>query len=246
MKETLLLLFSIFSLFSQAQITRIDTVSTTEVNLKPSQFKSQRLYLYTVGVKAFSFEEFPKILNQTNSSDYISTIANGIFLKLNDNQISYRIAANYFSKDLSFKNECDECEEANGKMKDFSTRIGFEKNFVYGVLQPYLAFDLGYRRNSFNGEVKNGSIPGYTTPYDVSTLKNGFLMSPNFGLKLNIVSHFSLAIETGIGILHSYEKQEKTYRDMNRTRTFTDYKKWEFLLKPVSMIGLQYNFGLAY
>ena len=71
-------------------------------------------------------------------------------------------------------------------------------------------------------------------------------MSPNFGLKVNIVSHFSLALETGIGVLYSYEKQEKTYRDMNRTRTFNDYKKWEFLLKPVSMIGLQYNFGLGY
>lgn len=246
MKETLLFLFSILSLSLQAQITRIDTVNTSDINLKPSQFKSQKLFIYSIGIKAFSIEEFPKILNQVNASDFITTAVSGIFVKLNDNQISYRLSGNYFSKDLSFKNECEECEEANGKMKDFSTRIGFEKNFVYGTLQPYLAFDVGYRRNSFKGEVKNGSIPNYTNPYYVTSLKNGFVMSPNFGLKLNPVNHITLAIETGIGLMYSYEKQERTYHDANRTRTFSDYQKWEFLLKPVSMFSIQYNFGLSY
>lgn len=246
MKKTLLVLFSVFSLSLQAQIIRIDTVDNSNINLRPSQFTNQRLYMYTVGIKALSVEEFPKILNQVNSNNFVTTKLSGVFIKLNDNQISFRLGANFFSEDISFKNECEECEEANGTMKDFSAKIGFEKNFIYGMLQPYLAFDIGYRRNSFNGDVKNASAIHYTNPYTANSLKNGFLMSPNFGLKFSPVSHFTLAVETGITLLYSYEKQEKTYQDNNRTRTFSDYQKWEFLLKPLSSVSLQYNFGLTY
>ena len=246
MKKILLALLSVLSLSSQAQIIRIDTVNNSNINIKPSQFKNRRLYMYTFGVKALSLEEFPKILNQVNSNDYVTTKMSGVFVKLNDNQISYRLGANFHTEDISFKNECEECEEANGTVKDFSAKIGFEKNFIYGMVQPYLAFDIGYRRNSFSGDVKNASAIHYTNPYQVNSLKNGFLMSPNFGFKFNPVGHFTFAVETGIALLYSYEKQEKTYQDVNRTRTFSDYQKWEFLLKPLSQVSLQYNFGLAY
>ncbi|MFD2164367.1 hypothetical protein ACFSJU_18315 [Paradesertivirga mongoliensis] len=235
-----------FSITAAAQITRIDTVTATDVNLKPSQFRTQRLYMYTIGLKVYSLEEFPKILNQTNPNDLQNTVLNGLFVKLNDNQISYRLSANYYRKNISFKNECEDCEEANGRLKDFSTRIGFEKNFIYGAVQPYLAFDIGYRRNSFKGDVKNASSLDYTNPYEVSTLKNGFSMSPNFGLKVSPISHITIAVETGITLLYSYEKQERVYNDAGRTRTFSQFNKWEFLLRPVSMLSLQYNFGFTY
>ena len=245
-KKLLLLGFCAVSFSVNAQIRRIDTIATEDINLKPLQSTGQRIYMYTIAFKAFSLEEFPKILNQVNSDEYLSSFGSGLLLKLNDNQISYRIAGNFYSKDITFKNECEECEEANGQMKDFSTRIGFEKNFVYGAVQPYLAFDVGYRRNSFEGEVKNATALNYTNPYTVNTLKNGLLMSPNLGFKINPVSHFTLALEAGMGLLYSYEKQERVYQDMNRTRTFNEFRKWEFLLRPVSMVSLQYNFGLVY
>jgi hypothetical protein len=245
-KEFLLALFIILSISAQAQIKRIDTVDTRNINLATSQFKTQRLFLYTIGVKAYSLEEFPKILNQVKANDLVPTFMNGVFLKLNDNQISYRLGATSYSKDITFKNECEECEEAKGKLKDFSTRIGFEKNFIYGAFQPYLALDLGYRRNSFEGEVKNASTLNYTNPYDVNTLKNGFLISPNFGLKLSPVDNITIALETGIGLLYSYEKQERTAQDMSRKREESKFNKWEFLLSPVSMLSLQYNFGQTY
>ena len=245
-KEILLAFLIITSLTAQAQIRRIDTIDTKDINLRPSQFKSQRLFLYTIGVKAYGLEEFPKLLNQVKSNDLVPTSMNGVILKLNDNQISYRLSATFYSKDITFKNECEECEEAKGKLKDFSTRIGFEKNFVYGTFQPYLALDLGYRRNSFDGEVKNAGTLNYTNPYNVNTLKNGFLISPNFGLKVTPIDHITIALETGIGLLYSYEKQERITQDMSRTRSFSKFNKWEFLLSPVSMLSLQFNFGLVY
>ncbi|MEJ6980303.1 hypothetical protein WG906_07570 [Pedobacter sp. P351] len=246
MKKSLLILFSVVSLSLQAQITRIDTVNTSNIKLNTSQFKNPRLFMYTIGIKAYSLEEFPKVLNQVNSNDYTTTKMSGIFVKLNDNQISYRISGNFYSDDISFKNECEECEEAQGKLKDFSAKIGFEKNFIYGMIQPYLAFDLGYRRNAFDGKVQNASTINYTNPYEINSLKNGLIMSPNFGLKFNPVNHLTLAIETGIGLLYSYEKQERIYQDANRTRTFSEFRKWEFLLNPVSMFSVQYNFGVTY
>jgi hypothetical protein len=202
--------------------------------------------MYTIGLKAFSLEEFPLVLNRIDENKYFRTYFNGIFVKLNDNQISYRLGVSKYADNITFKNECADCEEAKGKLKDFSTRIGFEKNFIYGTIQPYFAFDIGYRRNSFDGDIKNASTVNYTNPYHVSALKNGFLLSPNFGVKVSPSSHITVAIETGMGLLYSYEKQERVYYDANRTRTFNQYKKWDFLLKPVSMLSLQYNFGLMY
>ena len=235
-----------FAFTTQAQIRRIDTVDVSNIKLTSSQSSSQQLFMYSIGVKAFSIEEFPKILNQTNSDRLVNTYMSGVFLKINDNQISYRLSANFYKKDMSFNNECEECERANGKLKDFSTKIGFEKNFVYGIVQPYLAFDLGYRRYGFKGDVKNGTTANYSNPYQVTTLKNGFLMSPGFGVKLNLISHFTLAVETGVGLLYSYEKQERVYNDPDPRRTFDSFKKWEFLLKPVSMATIQYNFGQTF
>lgn len=245
-KNILLILFISLTLTIKAQVTKIDTVNIQSLRSNTYQFKSHPLYLYTIGLKAFSIEEFPKILNQINSDDFTTTFMNGVLLKINDNQISYRLVGNYYSKNITFKNECEECEEANGKLKDFSATIGFEKNFIYGIIQPYFAFDVGYRRSSFNGEVKNATALNYTDPYAVTTLKNGFLLSPNFGLKVNLLTPLTLVAETGIGFLYNYEKQEKVYRNLSRPPTFQEYKKWEFLLKPVSMLSLQYNLGLTY
>ncbi|HEY0053940.1 MAG TPA: hypothetical protein VGB63_01175 [Pedobacter sp.] len=245
-KKILLLILITVSTTIQAQIRRIDTVTTSNINLKTTQSPGQQQYLYSIGVKAFSIEEFPKILNQINSDMVLNTYMSGVILKVNDNQISYRLSANFFKKDMSFDNECEGCEQANGNLKDFSTKIGFEKNFIYGVVQPYLAFDLGYRRTGFKGDVKSPTIASNTNPYKVTTLKNGFLMSPGFGVKLNLINHLTLSVETGVGLLYSYEKQEKDFENKDLPRTSNSYNKWEFLLKPVSMATIQYNFGSTF
>jgi len=71
-------------------------------------------------------------------------------------------------------------------------------------------------------------------------------MSPNFGLKINVISHITISAETGLDLLYSYEKQEKVYQDASRNRTFNEYKKWEFVLKPLTMLSIQYNFGPSF
>ena len=244
MRKALSIFFLLIALVAEAQITRVDSVYTYRKS-KMNRYQNRNLYSYTLGLKVFSIEEFPKILNQTNTEDFRKTYWNGLVAKFNDNQISYRLSASFFSEDISFENECKDCQQAKGHLTDNAVRAGFEKSFVYADIQPYFAGDIGFRRNNFKGRVDPmGS--NTSTPFDVATLKNGLSMSPSFGIKFNIIDHFTLAVESSIDLLYSYEKQEKTYYDAGRSATFNQYRKWEFLLKPVSRFSLQYNFGLSY
>ncbi|WP_207427372.1 hypothetical protein [Pedobacter sp. SYSU D00535] len=239
-----LFLFLLLSILAQAQIVRIDTV------YRPSKAKrltisTQPLYSYTIGLKAFSLEEFPKILNQTNPEEFRKRYFNGLILKYNDNQVSYRISGNYSFFDTSFDNECAGCQEATGKVEDNNLRVGFERNFVYGLVQPYFGTDIGYRRNTFKGQVTSKD-PANFESYEVRSLKNGFAFAPLLGIKFNVINHFTLAAETSFSFLYSYEKQNRTTSGADRSPSFNDYRKWEFLFRPVNMLSLQYNFGLNY
>jgi len=238
--------------FTKAQIAVKDSSSLRNTPRKANltKYRSLNQYLYTIAVNAFSIEEFPKILNQQNAEDYKKIYASGMMLKFNDNQISYRISGNFYTDNISFDNECAECKKLNGKLSDNSIRVGFEKNFQYSTIQPYFGFDLGFRRNIFKGSAKDGNSSDNTVyaPYDVKTQKNGITLTPLFGIKINPVNHLTLAIESSIDLLYSYEKQEKMYNGANMSHipTFADFKKWEFLFKPIGMLSLQYNFGIAY
>ena len=97
----------------------------------------------------YGIEEFPKVLNQEGSNEYMRPFLSGLIFKYNDNQISYRLSGSFYSDDITFKNQCAQCEEANGKLSDNSLKLGFEKTFIYANLQPYFGFDAGFRRNTF-------------------------------------------------------------------------------------------------
>ncbi|WP_131537333.1 hypothetical protein [Pedobacter nototheniae] len=221
MKRTLLSLFiSLITLSSFAQSTSAD-------------------YNYSVGLRVFSLMQLPKILNQTNTQDYTNAYANGLLLKFNDNQISYRISASYFRNNVKFDNTCATCEIGSGKSTDYSFKIGFEKNFNYSRIQPYFAFDLGYRSNRFTGTVspKNAAINSVNQTADAT--KNGLVLSPAIGLKVNVVSQLNVFVESNLDFYYSYEKQDIT--DPNgAARTVNTYRKWEFLLNPISA-GIQFN-----
>ena len=75
-------------------------------------------------------------------------------------------------------------------------------------------------------------------PYNVDADKNGFVVAPLLGLKLNPVKNISIFAETSLDFYYSYERQETIQQDANNTRTFAKYNKWEFLLNPIS-IGVQ-------
>lgn len=195
-------------------------------------------YNYSIGVRGYSLMQFPKILHQTNSQDYVDTYLNGVIIKFNDNQISYRINANYFRKDIRFTNQCENCEIAEGKVTDYSFKIGFEKSINYAKIQPYFGTDIGFRANQYTGEIRTNNTLSTQMPYNVDADKNGFVVAPLLGLKLNPVKNISIFAETSLDFYYSYERQETIQQDANNTRTFAKYNKWEFLLNPVS-VGIQ-------
>ncbi|WP_423147971.1 hypothetical protein [Rubrolithibacter danxiaensis] len=247
MKKSVLLIILLCTIIFElkAQIVRIDTLKAPDLSAwKNNSYQRNRSYNYSVAVKVLGIEQFPKILNQVNTDNFIKTPFSGLIFKINDNQISYRFSGNFYRKDYSFKNNCAECEIAAGKLTDFSLKMGFEKAISYSTIQPYYGFDLGYRRTKFTGDVTNASSVGTTTPYDVNTSKNGAMLTPLIGVKFNLVDHLTIGFEGSMDILYDYERQDKTTQDVNRTRSLNKTTNWEFLLKPLSMLSVQYNFGL--
>lgn len=196
-------------------------------------------YNYSIGVKGFSMMQLPKILQQNNADDYINIWANGGIIRLNDNQMAFRISGHYFyKKDFTFKNQCDNCESATGNVGDYAIKLGFEKNFNYSIIQPYFAVDFGYRSNHFKGDIKPVNTASLNLPYSVVASKNGGTLTPVLGLKINISRQISIFAESSIDFYYAYERQETILNDAANTRTFAKYTKLESLLNPVSA-GLQ-------
>lgn len=200
-------------------------------------------YNYSIGVRGFTIMQMPKIMNQTNDEWYNNTYFNGAMIKFNDNQISYRISGNYLRNSLKFYNNCESCEEADGHVTDYAFKIGFEKNFNYSRIQPYFAFDIGFRSNSFNGTTANINPQSNSDmTYKADATKNGFIASPVIGIKLNPINELSFFVESSLDFFFSYERQELVAQDATNTRFFNRYNKSEFLLNPVS-IGVQLHLG---
>jgi hypothetical protein len=197
-------------------------------------------YNYSIGIKAFSLVQLPKILNQTNSQDYSKVFYNGAVAKFNDNQISYRLIGNYFRKSMTFANQCESCEIADGKVTNYSFTIGFEKNFNYAKIQPYFGADMGFLASRYTGEIKTVNPKSSSMPYNVDTDKNGFVISPILGIKVNPINNLSIFAETAMMFYYSYERQETIQQDALNTRSFVKYNKWEYLLSPIT-IGAQVN-----
>lgn len=196
-------------------------------------------YNYSLGVKGYSLMQLPKILQQTNTDDYTSMWLNGGIIKINDNQMAFRISGHYYSnKDFKFNNQCDNCENATGNLNDYSIKLGFEKNFNYSIVQPYFGADFGFRSNNFKGDIARFNTASLNSPYTTVASKNGGTLTPILGLKINVAKQVSIFAESSIDFYYSYERQETVQNDANSTRTFAKYSKFESLLNPVS-VGLQ-------
>ncbi|RZL07564.1 MAG: hypothetical protein EOO89_22880 [Pedobacter sp.] len=199
-------------------------------------------YEYSVGLRVYSSMQTPKILNQVNSQDYSTKYANSIFIKFNDNQLSYRIIGGYYSKQLTFSNQCEGCQTASGKDSDYFLKIGFEKSFNYSRIQPYLGFDIGYRSNAFTGVVMNNQ-PGSTAPnYNVEINKNGLLLSPLLGIKVNVVNGLTFFAEGTLDFYYAYERRETVDQVAGSPTVNNRFTRLEYLLNPVAL-GVQFNFG---
>ena len=207
-------------------------------------------YNYTVAARGYTLMQMPKILNESDSYKLTEAPFNGVMFKFNDNQISYRINATYYNKSKSFYNNCETCEAADGKLVDYSFKVGFEKSFNYSRIQPYFGVDLGYRSNRFSGLMQNNnelkssasfaSIEG--PALDIEATKSGLVLVPFLGFKVNVITQLSFFAEANLDYFYSYERQESVTKDANNTRTLDKYYKSEFLFNPVSL-GLQIHLG---
>lgn len=207
-------------------------------------------YNYSIGVRGYTLMQMPKVLNESESDNLVQAPFNGVMFKFNDNQISYRISGTYYNKSKNFYNNCETCEAADGKLIDYSFKVGFEKNFNYSRIQPYFGIDLGYRSNRFRGVIQNnnklrataskGTVDGPAS--DLEATKTGLVVAPFLGFKINVVNQLSFFAEANLDYFYSYERQDAVTQDASNTRTLNKYYKSEFLFNPVS-IGLQIHLG---
>ena len=208
-------------------------------------------YNYSIGLRGYTVMQMPRILNESGSKYFTNTTLNGVMVKFNDNQISYRLNGTYYNKSKQFFNNCASCEEANGKLVDYSFKVGFEKNFNYARIQPYFAIDLGYRSNTFSGEMENRNelkaASARAVAVDIATVqieasKMGTVFTPVLGIRVGITNQVSIFAEGNLDFFYSYERQETTWHDANNTQTFKKFYKSEFLLNPFSA-GIQIHLG---
>ena len=151
-------------------------------------------YNYSIAVRGYSLVQMPRLLDEPNSYKFDNAAFNGVMVKFNDNQISYRLNGTYYNKSKKFYNNCVTCEEADGKLLDYSFKVGFEKSFNYAHIQPYFAFDLGYRFNRFTGDLQNRNMlkamdkaSSGQESMKLETSKSGLIASPVIGVKINLI-----------------------------------------------------------
>lgn len=204
--------------------------------------QSQSEYNYSLGIRALTIEEFPKLLNEVrNSSNFYTSGLNGLIFKINDNQISYRFqVSNLKKEDYSVKNECETCEILDGKYESFDIKLGFERSIVYSRLQPFYGIDLGFKRANFDGKSSDASTNAFL--YNANIEKNGGLIYPFFGLKFNLFSELTISAESGIDFLYTHDKEIKS-SNTNTPTSVNNFSRWQFNTKPLGMLSLQFNFG---
>jgi hypothetical protein len=193
-------------------------------------------YNYSLGVRGYNYTQMPKLFNQSNTDTYLTSYFNNYIVKFNDNLWSYRLNGGFINKEVTFTNNCNTCESISGNMKDIAFKMGFEKNFNYSVVQPYFAFDVGYRSNKFDGSAKNTTEPAY----NVKSTKDGFTVTPSFGIKVNPVAQVSIFAESNMEWFYSSATEERLLQAGAITPSSSKYKKGEFLFNPVT-IGIQFH-----
>jgi hypothetical protein len=190
-------------------------------------------YNYSLGVRGYNYNQMPKLFNQSNTDTYLTSYLNSYIVKFNDNLWSYRLNGSNLQRSVVFANNCESCELVTGEVKDFAFKIGFEKNFNYSIVQPYFAFDMGYRSNKFDGKAQNDEQSNYV----ISSSKDGLTVTPALGLKVNPHPQISLFAESNMEWFYSSTTEERNQTDGPAS---SKYKKGEFLLNPVT-IGLQFH-----
>lgn len=183
----------------------------------------------TVSIRAFGIMQVPKIQNESKKDNYMNSYLNSITLKFNDNQISYRLSGSYLDDEI----DISESDDGSGKIRDYTIKMGFEKNFNYGVVQPYFLTDVGYRSHEFEGVINTSTATKVT--------KHGFTLAPGFGIKVNVLRQLTLFAEGNVEFFYFQNKQELTPAGTTQRNINKNYQS-QFLLNPL-FTGIQFHFG---
>ena len=204
--------------------------------------RSQSNSTYSIGFNAFSYLQLPGIENQ-DPLKYITTKFNGGLFKIDDRQINYRLSGRFTAQSVDFKSNCKNCYLINGKVTDYAIKMGFEKNLNYSSIQPYFAFDIGYRYNRFKGLRDFIDLQRTIALTDqMETIKNGLTLSPALGLRITPVEQLSIFAEGSFDLYLSHLRIQTVAQNTAAQRTETSGSKKEFLLSPVT-VGLQFHLG---
>lgn len=197
---------------------------------------------YSLGIKLLSVDEQPKLLNEVrDNSKYYTNGFNGLMLKINDNQISYRFQGNVFNKKgYQFTNSCSNCEIVTGDYKSLDLKIGFERSLIYSKLQPFYGFDIGYKSVNFSGVSTDKNNGSYN--YNADIEKNGVGLSPFLGLKYNFIRALTLSAEAGFDFIYTSDKEVKSDQN-NNDISVSNFNRWQYNARPLALLSLQYNFG---
>jgi len=193
---------------------------------------------YSFGVRGYNYTGLPKLMNGNQGRQYISTNFNSYLFKFNDNLYSYRFNGNYNNQSIGYDNNCEGCGSFTGKLKDYAFKTGFEKNFIYGKVQPYIAFDLGYRSDELNGHIAAENV----RDLDFSFRKRGFTISPGLGLKISPVKAISIFAEGNLEYFYAWGKETTAATNEGDPVSSHKFKKGEYLFNPIS-VGVQFHFG---
>lgn len=215
------------------QVTRIDTLQYPDIDLPKRNVQTYNTdYLYTIGLKVYSYEQFLPILDQPDNDTYYSTYFNGLMLGFNSNQMTYRLQAALFRKDNFGNISCKDCEGTTGEFRNTALKLGFQYNVNYLRVQPYLGADLGVILQRYQA--------GYA-PFEESTTlsdrKISPVISPFIGVRAFIIPRLSVAAEANFNLAHTSQKISGGI-DGDKTNHV-----WNSFFSPVAGITLQYHFG---
>jgi len=199
-------------------------------------------YNYSISVTGYRIFQNPKIFEQ-DPQKYINSAASGAMIKINDNQISYRFSGSFLQKNVNFQNNCESCQLANGKITDYTFKIGFEKSFNYSWMQPYFAFDIGYRYNRFKGMMNTiNNQQAISSVSQIADTKTGINIAPVLGIKLNPTERISIFAEANVELYLLHNRQETLAQNSSGSNNLNSFNKGTILINPVA-IGIQYHLG---
>jgi hypothetical protein len=179
--------------------------------------------------------------------------ANGLLYKLHCRHNVLRAGVDVFREDYTIGTPLGDGNAyptmhvyRDGKTTDTRFRIGYERRFVLGRIQPFAGVDVGYRyfREVYDYESNGDFI--YDPEWGSGEITSEHLfIAPLIGLCYRPAEHWSFTMETAFTCLFGSTTYERTSRSyiFPDEHTFT-YRQKEggMLIDPLRTVSVNYHF----